>query len=135
MMKKLWFISLILLGVAGCSEEFKVSTYHVDNDQQEIETLTKVFKDNQNLSEAAAVFFDHQLVVSVQVQQMSKFKKEKIKKSIEKKVKSAFPDHDVYVSSDLKITWELKKIINAQPNTDELKKDLKEVKALAKEET
>ncbi len=136
MMKKLWFISLILLGLTASSEEFEVSTYHVDDDQQEIETLTQDLKDNQNLSEAAAVFFDHQLVVSLQVQQMSKFKKEKIKKSIEKKVKSSFPDHDVFVSSDLQITWELKKIIDEQPMDDKkLKKDLKKVKELAGEET
>ncbi len=135
MMKKLWFISLVLLGVTGCSEEFNVSTYHVDDDQHEVEALTKVLSDNENLSEAAAVFFDHQLVVSLQVQQMSKFKKEKIKKSVEKKVKSAFPEHDVYVSSDLKITWELKKIIEEQPTMDELKKDLDKLQALAKEQT
>ena len=135
MMKKLWFISLILLGLAGCSEEFKVSSYHIEGDQEEIETLSSVYKDNPNLSEAVAVFFDHQLVVSVQVKQMSKFKKEKITKSLEKKVKSAFPDHKVFVSSDLKITWELKDIIEEQPTAEELKKDLKKVKELAKEET
>ena len=135
MMKKLWFISLVLFGVTGCSEEFNVSTYHVDDDQQEVEKLKEVFTDNTNLSEAAAVFFDHQLVVSLQVEQMSKFKKEKIKKSIEKEVKSLFPDHDVFVSSDLKITWELKKIIEEQPTMDELKKDLNKLQALAKEQT
>ena len=50
-------------------------------------------------------------------------------------MKSAFPDHDVYVSSDLKITWELKKIIEEQPTMDELKKDLDKLQALAKEQT
>ena len=135
MMKKLWLMSFILIVVAGCSDGPKVSTYHVDDDQQEIETLQKVFTDNQNLSEAAGVFFDHQLVVSLQVQPMSKFKKEKIEKSIEKEVKSLFPDHDVFVSSDLKITWELKKIIDEQPTTDDLKKDLADLQALAREET
>jgi len=135
MMKKLWVISLMLLGLTGCSEEFKVSTYHVDDDQQEVEKLKEVFTDNKNLSEAAAVFFDHQLIVSLQVEQMSKFKKEKIKKSVEKEVKSSFPDHDVFVSSDLKITWELKKIIEEQPTMDELKKDLDKLQALAKEQT
>ena len=135
MMKKWCLMSCILLLVTGCSKEPKVTTYHVDDDQEEIETLKSVFQNNENLSEAAGVFFDHQLVVSLQVKPLEKFKKEKIKQSIEKEVKALFPEHDVFVSSDLKITWELKKIIEEKPTMDDLKKDLDDIQALAKEET
>lgn len=135
MMKKWCLMCCILLLITGCSKEPKVTTYHVDDDQEEIETLKSVFQNNENLSEAAGVFFDHQLVVSLQVKPLDKFKKEKIKQSIEKEVKSLFPEHDVFVSSDLKITWELKKIIEEKPTMDDLKKDLDDIQALAKEET
>lgn len=135
-MKKFGLLICILLLLVGCSnDQPQVSIYHVDDDQEEIESLKEIFQDNEKISEAAAVFFDHQLVVSLQVEPLSKFSKEKIAKSIEKEVKSVFPDHDVFVSPDLKITWELKKIIEKKPTEDALKKDLDKLRALAKEKT
>jgi len=135
MKRKLCAISCIFLLLSGCSEKPKVSTFHAEEDRQEIETLEKALTDNKKIVEAAGVFFDHQLVVSLQVKPLSKFKKEKITKSLEKEVKSLFPDHDVFVSSDLKITWELNKVIEKQSEGKELKKDLDEIQELAKEET
>ena len=135
-MKKFGLLSCMLLILAGGSdEEPQVTIYHVDDDQEEVEMLKEVFHDNMKISEASGVFFDHQLVVSLQVEPLSKFSKEKIANSIEKEVKSLFPNHEVFVSSDLKITWELKKIIEKQPTEDALKKDLDKLRALAKENT
>ncbi len=134
-MKNLLMLSIILLLISGCSDSAKISIYHVDDDQEEIEALENVLQDNQKLSEAAGVFFDHQLAVSLQVKPMSKFNKEKIKKSVEKEVQAKFPNHDVFVSSDLKITWELMKIIEERPIEKELEEDLAKLQSLAKEET
>ena len=135
MMKKLTTISCVLLVLSACSGKPQIQTYHVKDDKQEIETFENAFKDSENLDEASGVFFDHQLVVSLQVKPFSKLRKEKITKSFEKEMKTLFPDHEVFVSSDLKITWELNKIIEKKPNEDELKKDLDEIQSLAKEET
>jgi len=135
MMKKLMTISCVLLLLSACSGKPQIQTYHAKDDKQEIETFKNAFKDGENLDEASGVFFDHQLVVSLQVKPFSKLRKEKITKSFEKEMKTLFPDHEVFVSSDLKITWELNKIIEKKPNEDELKKDLDEIQSLAKEET
>ncbi|WP_075617330.1 hypothetical protein [Paenisporosarcina indica] len=134
-MKKLWFISCVLLLVGGCSERPQVTSYHVEDNQQELEKLEEFIADQEKISEGSAVFFDHELVVTIQVKPLSKFSKEKITKSFEKEVKSLFPDHKVFVSSDLKISWELKKIIEEQPEKDKVKKDLDKLQALSKEAT
>lgn len=135
LMRKFWWVSCVLLLLTGCSNDSQVSTYHVDDDQQEIELLQTLLKDNQHISEADVVFFDHQLVVALQVNPLSKFKKVKITKNVEKEVKSLFPDHEVFISSDLKISWELKKIIKEKPTMEDLKKDLDDIQALSKEAT
>ncbi|WP_017379409.1 YhcN/YlaJ family sporulation lipoprotein [Paenisporosarcina sp. TG-14] len=134
-MKKFWWVSCVLLLLTGCSNDSQVSTYHVEDDQEEIELLQTILKENQNINEADVVFFDHQLVVAIQVKPLSKFKKVKITKSFEKEVKSLFPDHKVFVSSDLKISWELEKIIKEKPTMEDLKKDLDDIQALSKEAT
>lgn len=126
---------IILLLVTGCSNEKQSTIYHEDDIKQEIESLKQVLKDNKNLSKAAGVFADDQLLVSIQVKPMSKFKKRKIENLIKKEVKSVFPDHKVFVSSDLKISWELRKIIKEKPKMEVLKKELKDIKTLAKEQT
>jgi len=135
MRKKLWVISCVILLLAGCSDKPQVSTYHVKDNKEEVAKLEKAISDNQKISEGSGVFFDHQVVVSLQVKPMSKFQKRKITKSFEKEVKSLFPKHDVFVSSDLKITWELDKIIEKKPKNEKLKKELDKIQALAKEET
>ncbi|QBP41688.1 YhcN/YlaJ family sporulation lipoprotein [Paenisporosarcina antarctica] len=134
-MKKFRWVSCVLLLLTGCSNDSQVSTYHVEDDQQEIELIQTALKDNQNINDADVVFFDHQLVVAIQVKPLSKFKKVKITKSFEKEVKSLFPDHKVFVSSDLKISWELEKIIKEKPTMEDLKKDLDDIQALSKEVT
>lgn len=134
-MRKFCLVICVLILLTGCSNESQVSTYHVDDNQQEIELLQTVLKDNQNINEADVVFFDHQIVVAIQVKPLSKFKKVKITKSFEKEVKSLFPEHEVFVSSDLKISWELKKIIKEKPTMKDLKKDLDDIQALSKEAT
>lgn len=134
-MKKRWIISCILLLLAGCSEKPQVTSYHAEDNRQEMDKLEQVLATQEKISAGAGVFFDHQLVVTIQVKPLSKFSKEKITKALEKKVKSQFPEHDVFVSSDLKISWELDKIIEDQPKKDKLKKGLDDIQALAKEET
>jgi hypothetical protein len=73
--------------------------------------------------------------VAVQVRPLSKFGKEKVEKRITRKLKKEFPNHVVFVSSDLKIMWELKDLVKDQPSDKTLKNKLKDIQALAKEET
>lgn len=122
--------------LSGCSNNNpNTDFYHATQDKQEIEALKKILSKEESISESLGVFFDHQLVVAVQVQPLSKFQKSKIEKRLQKKVEKEFPNHKVLVSSDLKIMWELKDLVKQKPNNKTLKKTLKEIKALAKEET
>ena len=134
-MKKFWSISCVLLLIGGCSARPQVTSYHVEDNQQEIEKLETVMANQEKISEGSAVFFNDELVVTIQVKPLSKFSKEKITKSFKKEVESIFPDHKVFVSSDLKISWELNKIIEDQADKEKVKKELDELQALAKEET
>ena len=135
MKKILWLATCLMFLLAGCSGEPKVNTYHVEGNQEEVKELEKAFAGHKEVESVSGVFFDHQLVVSMQVKPFSKFSKAKITKKMEKEVKSLFPEHDVAVFSDLKITWELDKIIKEEPGKKQVKKDLKKIQNLAKEET
>jgi hypothetical protein len=135
-MKKLgWLILGITLLLSGCSGDKKIDLLHAKQDEQELETLRFILEDEEKMSESVGVFFDHQVVVAVQVHPLSKFRKEKIEKRISDELKKKFPDHEVFVSSDLKIMWELKDLVAQEPTDEKLKKTLKDIQSLAKEET
>ncbi|MET0786788.1 MAG: hypothetical protein ABWX61_08455 [Paenisporosarcina sp.] len=135
-MKKIgWLILGISLLLSGCSGDSAIHLLHAKQDEKELETLRFVLEDEEKMNESVGVFFDHQLVVAVQVHPLSKFRKEKIEKRITDLLKKKFPDHDVFVSSDLKIMWELKDLVEQKPTDEKLKKTLKDIQSLAKEET
>jgi hypothetical protein len=135
MTKKLSMVLFLIIFLSGCTGDPTLNFFHAKNDDSEVETLKTVLIKEEKTSEAIGVFFDHQLVVAVQVQPLAKFQKEKIENRIQKKIKKEFPDHKVFVSSDLKIMWELKDLVKHEPNDKTLKKTLKDIQALAKEET
>jgi len=135
MTKRVWVVIGITLLLSACSNNPSTDFFHAQNDAKEIETLEKILEKEESTSESLSVFFDHQLVVAVQVQPLSKFQKSKIEKRLQKKVEKEFPNHEVLVSSDLKIMWELKDLVKKDPNDKALKKTLKDIQALAKEET
>lgn len=125
----------LIIFLSGCTGDPTLNFFHAKNDDSEVETLKTVLIKEEKTSEAIGVFFDHQLVVAVQVRPLSKFGKEKVEKRITRKLKKEFPNHEVFVSSDLKIMWELKDLVKDQPSDKTLKNKLKDIQALAKEET
>lgn len=135
MTKKLSMVLFLIIFLSGCTGDPTLNFFHAKNDGSEVETLKTVLIKEEKTSEAIGVFFDHQLVVAVQVRPLSKFGKEKVEKRITRKLKKEFPNHEVFVSSDLKIMWELKDLVKDQPSDKTLKNKLKDIQALAKEET
>jgi uncharacterized protein YceK len=135
MTKRVWMVMCITIFLSGCSSVPTLNFYHAKDDESEVETLKTVLVKEEKTSEAIGVFFNHQLVVAVQVRPLSKFGKEKVEKRISKKLKKEFPNREVFVSSDLKIMWELKDLVKEEPSDKTLKKKLKDIKSLAKEET
>ena len=129
------FVMALVMILSGCSNNPNLSFFHAKQNEKEVEKLKTILENEESTSESLGVFFDSQLVVAVQVQPFSKFQKSKIEKRIEKEIKKDFPDHKVFVSSDLKIMWELKDLVEKNPSDKTLKKKLREIKALAKEET
>lgn len=135
-MKKLgWLILAIPMLLIGCTGDPQIDLLHAKQDEQELETLRFILEDEEKMNQSVGVFFDHQVVVAVQVHPLSKFRKEKIEKRISDQLKKKFPDHDIFVSSDLKIMWELKDLVDQDPTEETLKKTLADIQSLAKEAT
>lgn len=135
MAKRVWMVMCITIFLSGCSSNPTLKFFHAKDNKSEVETLKTVLVKEEKTSEAIGVFFDHHLVVAVQVRPLSKFSKEKVEKRITKKLKKEFPNHEVFVSSDLKIMWELSDLVKDDPSDKALKKKLKDIQSLAKEET
>lgn len=135
-MRRIISIFIVISLLYGCSPNEKVQMYapHPTNDEKEIVDL---LAKKEELSEATAIFYDHTVVVGVQVDAMKKWKKKKIENNLQKELESKYAQHEVFVSADLKIKWELDKVlkdsnINQQ---QKLKKSLSRIRKLAKEET
>lgn len=135
MIKQVLLVMAVSILLTGCSNHPNLAFFHANQDQNEIAKLKEILEDEKATSESLGVFFDSELVVAVQVEPFSKFRKSKIEKRIKKEIKKDFPEHKVFVSSDLKIMWELKDLVEKDPSDKSLKKKLKEIKDLAKEET
>ncbi len=132
---RVMFGMVLIMILSGCSNDPNLSFFHAKQDESEVEKLKTILQNEESTSESLGVFFDSQLVVAVQVEPFSRLQKSKIEKRIQKEIKKEFPDHKVFVSSDLKIMWELKDLVEQDPSDKTLKKKLKEIQALAKEET
>ena len=66
---------------------------------------------------------------------MKRFSKAKIEENIKKELEKEYPDKNVIVIDDLKIKWEIEKIIEKEHESKELTKSIEKILALSKEET
>ncbi|WP_391208177.1 hypothetical protein [Psychrobacillus sp. L4] len=125
----LFFISVLLL--TACSNNVKQEIYP-SNDVPEIE---HVLDGNKSIIGYKSVAGENDIIVAIDIRRMSRFKTEKIEKKIKKQLEEKFPDKDVLVTGDLKIKWEIEKIIKERMQTDKLKKSIDQIKSLSKEAT
>ena len=86
-----------------------------------------------------AVNTDETMLIAIEIEHMKRLELAKIQKQYQKEMKKQFKDLDVELSTDKKIIIELnkleKQIINAEIQNKELKKKLKQIVKLSKEQT
>lgn len=132
----LLLISCIQLLVACNGEQKeKFATYHAEGDNKAQSTIEKLLKEEKSIEKGTAVFVDDVVLVGVQIKPFSKLKRSKIEKDLQKKFEKEFPGKEVLVSTDFKISWEAQKLMKKELTEEEVKKKIKKLQDLAKEET
>lgn len=130
-MKKLMYVILIFLVMTACSNVEKDVSYPDSSTAQ----LEQVLKKQEAIHGYKSVMNNGDLLVAVDIKRMKRFQKEKIEKNISKKLEEQFPDREVLVTSDIKVKWEIEKIIEKQLEKQELTDSIEQIKSLSKEET
>lgn len=130
-MKKIvwWSIPFVLL--TACSNNV-VQEIYPENDVPEIK---QVLNENKSINGYKSITDKNDVIVAIDIRRMSRFSTNKIEKKIKKQLEEKFPQKDVLVTGDLKIRWEVEKIIKESMQTDNLKKSIDQIKSLSKEAT
>lgn len=93
----------------------------------------------EGISDVKAVNTDKDLLVGIKVDNFDRFQLKKIKKDVQSDIDKMYPNHQVTVSTDQKMYWELDKLEQRlkKDNTTmkNLKKDINKIKSLMKEQT
>lgn len=131
MMKKIMYVFLILLLLSACSNE-SARVVYPDAAPDELE---QELKQHKAVKGYKSVSDENDIVVAIELKRLSRFNKEKIEKKITKQLKKTYPDKKVLVTSDLKVKWEVEKIIKEKKEEKKLTKSIEKIKSLSKEET
>ncbi|MGE7917574.1 YhcN/YlaJ family sporulation lipoprotein [Viridibacillus sp. NPDC093762] len=134
---RILILSLSIQFLVACSgeQQEKFATYHAAGDNGSQSAIEKLLKEEKSIKKGTAVFVDDVVLVGVQIKPFSKLKRSKIEESLQKKFEKEFPGKDVLVSTDFKISWEAQKLLKKEITEEELKKKIKKLQDLAKEET
>jgi hypothetical protein len=155
MIRKL-FLAFLIIGILfGCAKE-------KENKQQSLQnfnitkTSTKETADanlNQSVAKQAvqriskkreikdvvAVSTKKKLLLAYQVKHLQRFRMKQIENNIQKELEKLFPNHDVIISSDLKLFWkteELRRKLNKDGiDEKEVNKQIEKLEKLSKELT
>lgn len=129
--RKLGLIIVVLTMLAGCSE----NGIRIHNDSSEDATKAeKVFMQDSHLTAVVTVFHENDLLTGVTLKTFSRFKKEKIEKSLKEQLEKLYPELEITVSADSKIWMETNKLINSDHKKD-MSEKIDKLKLLLKEET
>ncbi|MEK5040842.1 hypothetical protein [Sporosarcina sp. FSL K6-3457] len=129
--RKLGLVIVALVMLTGCAE----NGIQIHNDSSEdVRKAEEVFMKDKHLTAVVTVFHDNDLLTGVSLKTFSRFKKEKIEKSLKKKLEQLYPELDVTVSADSKIWMEANKLINSDHEKD-MGDKIDKLKLLLKEET
>ncbi|MEI4769696.1 YhcN/YlaJ family sporulation lipoprotein [Psychrobacillus sp. FJAT-51614] len=130
-MHKIITVLLLFFFLSACSDE-AVHTVYPSNTSPEIE---EEIKHHDSIKGFQSVVDKNNVLVAIDIKRMSRFNKEKIEKKITKALEKKFPDKEVLVTGDLKVKWEIEKIIDQKLKSKKLTKSIEEIKSLSKEET
>src|SRR5699024_305766 len=108
-------------------------------DQQPADKAKEFLSHFEEVAGVRAVNHDGELVVAVDVKHHDRFSLDNIEQALREDVKENFSDMNVTLSTDQKIFIELKQletdILDEKVEKKEVKKRLKQIKKLSKEET
>ncbi|MFJ8066487.1 hypothetical protein ACIQYS_17960 [Psychrobacillus sp. NPDC096426] len=130
-MKKIMHVFLVLLLLTACSNERDEAIYSTADSGQLEELLNK----QNTINGYKSVLEEKDIIVAIDIKRMKRFNKEKIEKNLKKEIEEKFPDKEILVTGDLKIRWELEKVMDKQLKAEELSKKIEQIKSLSKEET
>ena len=129
-MRKIVYILLLSLLLTACSSS-KDQVYS-DRDTSKLE---QVLKEQDKIAGYQSVIDNNDVVVAIDIPRFKRFQKVKIEDEVKKAIEKEFPDKEVIVTGDIKIKWEIEKIVEKKKKNDELKKSINDIKSLSKEET
>ncbi|KQL36667.1 YhcN/YlaJ family sporulation lipoprotein [Psychrobacillus sp. FJAT-21963] len=130
-MHKIITVLLLFFLLSACSDE-SVHIVYPSNTSPEIE---EEIKHHDSVKGFQSVTDNNNVLVAIDIKRMSRFNKEKIEKKITKELEKKFPEKEVLVTGDLKVKWEIEKIIDQKLKSEKLTKSIEEIKSLSKEET
>jgi len=129
-MKKLMFVILTLLLLTGCSEV--ESRVYSEADQTDLE---KILNERDDITGYTSVMNKDDILVAIEVGALKRFQKTKIESKLKKAIEKEYPGKEVLVTGDMKIRWEIEKIVDKKQKDEELTKSIEKLKSLSKEET
>ena len=122
---------MLSLLLTACSNE----TARVVYPDASPDELEQELKQHKAVKGFKSVSDEKDIVVAIEIKRLSRFNKEKIEKKITKQLEKSYPDKSVLVTSDLKVKWEVEKIIKEKKKEKKLTKSIENIKSLSKEET
>lgn len=129
-MLKIVYVLLFALVLSACSNP-KDQVYS-DRDTTKLE---QVLKKQDKITGYQSVLDNNDVVVAIDIPRFKRFQKVKIEDEVKKAIEKEFPDKEVIVTGDIKIKWEIEKIVDKKKVNDDLKKSISDIKSLSKEET
>ena len=129
-MKKLVFVICALLFLTGCSEV--ENRIYSETDQTELE---QILNKRDDITGYTSVMNKDDILVAIEVGTFKRFQKTKIESKIKKAIEKEYPDKEVVVTGDMKIRWEIEKIVDKKQKNEELTESMEKIKSLSKEET
>lgn len=124
---------LFLFLVTGCADKEQRVLIQNDTHVNE-EEIEETIRKDERITNAFVLIHEKELIIAMNLKTFSRFKKDKIEKSIEKKIAKDYEEFDVTVSADMKIIQEVKKIMELE-QTELVEGKIKKLKLLKEEET
>jgi len=155
-MKKVLLIVTLAVGViSGCTNEEKEQQQSLQNanllrtgtghaaqtllDQSVARKAAKRVEKMREIKDAIAVNTNEKLLLAYQVKQMQRFRLKQIEKDVRKELKKQFPNHDIIISSDIKLFWKTEELIEKMEKKDmsekEIDKEINKIEKLGNELT
>lgn len=107
--------------------------------QQPSNNAKDLLSKHAEITTVKAVNTDDTMLIAIEIEHMKRFELAKIQKQYQKEMKNEFKDLDIELSTDKKIIIELdkleKQILDGEISNKKLKKSLKQIVTLSKEQT